>query len=73
MKDLADKLEPVNGIQKLAIFWPLAKKDVDTLLSKIERLKSLNGLALQKDHFQLSLALKEDVRRGLEKLKYAIF
>ena len=69
MEGLADKLKPIKGIKKLTIFWRFDEKEVDTLLSKIERLKSLIGLALQKYHFQLSLTMKEDVRRGFEKLK----
>ena len=69
MKSLADKLKPTKGVKKLTILWPLDKKHIETLLSKIERLKTLIGLALQKDHFQLSLAMKEEVSREFEKLK----
>lgn len=52
MDDLADKLSPAKGVKKLtrALLWTLDKKDVDILLSEIERLKTLVGLALQNDH-----------------------
>ena len=52
METLIRKLKPKTGMEKLgmALLWSLDKKEIDDLLSKIERLKSLIGLALQSDH-----------------------
>lgn len=52
MEDVADKLAPVTGGMRLrrVLRWTLDKKEVEATLSKIERLKTLIGLALQKDH-----------------------
>ena len=51
MEDLGDRLAPGKGLKKIgmALCWTLLKKDVDILLSKIERLKTLVGLALHND------------------------
>ena len=50
--DVALKLAPSTGVMNLkrVIRWPFDKKEIDTILLKIERLKTLVGLALQKDH-----------------------
>ena len=52
MEIIADKLAPASGFVNVrrALRWTLDKKEVDAILSKIERLKTLIGLALQKDH-----------------------
>ena len=42
------------------LLWPSDEKECIVILSKIERMKSLIALALQDDHFKLSLALKKD-------------
>ena len=49
MEDVADKPAPATSLKR-ALCWTLDKKEVDAILSKIERLKTLVGLALQKDH-----------------------
>ena len=51
MEDLGDRLAPGKGLKRIgmALSWTLLKKDVDILLSKIERLKTLVGLALHND------------------------
>lgn len=51
MEEIADKLAPATGIVKVkrVLCWPLDKKEVDAILTKIERLKSLVNLALQND------------------------
>lgn len=64
MEDVADKLAPVTGGMRLrrVLRWTLDKKEVEATLSKIERLKTLIGLALQKDHFNLSLTMNEEMK-----------
>lgn len=52
MEQIADKLAPATGAVKTkkALRWTLDKKDIDAILSRVEQLKTLVGLALQKDH-----------------------
>ena len=55
MEDIADKLAPATKVVNIvnigrALRWTLDRKEIDAILSKIERLKTLIGLALQKDH-----------------------
>ena len=52
MEGIADKLAPATSGMNIrrAIRWPFDKKEIEAILSRIERLKSLVGLALQKDH-----------------------
>ena len=52
LEDIANKLAPATSIVNLrrVLSWTLDKKEIDAILSKIERLKTLIGLALQKDH-----------------------
>lgn len=52
MKNLVNKLAPATGIRKASrtLSWTLSKKEIHTILAKIERFKSLVGIALQKDH-----------------------
>jgi hypothetical protein len=52
MVELARKLKPETGIKKFgkALIWTLDKSEISNILSKIERLKTLVSLALQKDH-----------------------
>ena len=49
MEHIADKLAPVMNLKRV-LRWPFDKKEVEAILSKIERLKTLIGLALQEDH-----------------------
>lgn len=50
MEDIADKLAPAKGGEKKALRWTLDKKEIEATLSKIERLKTLVVVALQKDN-----------------------
>ena len=51
MEEIADKLTPAKAMNLGRLLrWTLDKKEIDALLSKIERLKTLVCLALQKDH-----------------------
>ena len=51
IEGLGDRLAPRKGLKKIgmALCWTLLKKDVDIFLFKIERLKTLVGLALHND------------------------
>ena len=71
MEEITTKLRPKKNVRKLAqIFaWTLEKKDVEGLLARIERLKSLVGLALQKDNFRLAQAIKDDISTNFENLE----
>ena len=53
MEDIATKLAPATtsvGNLRKVLRWTLDKKDIETILLRIERLKTLVGLALQNDH-----------------------
>ena len=49
--ELVRKLKPGSGMKKFskALLWTLDKNEINNILSKIERLKSRVGLALQED------------------------
>ncbi len=52
MEELAVKLRAKSGIQSLGqrLIWTIDKKQIKDVLDRIERLKSLIGLALQEDN-----------------------
>jgi hypothetical protein len=52
MEELTRKLEPGTAIKRLgkALIWTLDKNEINGILSKIERLKTVVSLALQEDH-----------------------
>ncbi|KAI4940642.1 hypothetical protein J4E91_011293 [Alternaria rosae] len=45
---------------KEALVWNFKKEEVDAILARMERLKTLVEIALQMDHFKLSQAIKDD-------------
>jgi hypothetical protein len=49
---LLKKLRPGKGLKEFgkALVWTLDKEEISGILSKIERLKTLIGVALQEDH-----------------------
>lgn len=51
MEDIANKLAPAPRVVSLTrvLHWTIEKREIVAILSKIERLKSLVSLALQKD------------------------
>ena len=51
IEELTRKLKPESGVKKFgkALLWTLDKNEINNILSKIERLKSRVGLALQED------------------------
>lgn len=52
VEELISKLTPGEGFKKMgkAIVWKLEKAEVNDIISKIERFKSLIQIALQMDH-----------------------
>ena len=56
MEELAKKLKPEHGIKGLGkrLLWTLDKKEIKEILAKIERVKSLVGFALLRDHLSVS-------------------
>ncbi|KAI9774337.1 MAG: hypothetical protein M1840_004231 [Geoglossum simile] len=67
MVDLTKKLKPETGAKNICkrlartLVWTIDKGQINNILSKIERLKTRVSLALQGDHFKLSLAIKGDL------------
>ena len=49
MENIADQLAPVPNLKRV-LRWTLEKKEIDAILWKLERLKTLVVLALQQDH-----------------------
>jgi hypothetical protein len=51
LEELAGKLDPATGLKKISrtLIWTLDKKECIDILAKIERLKTLIGLASQED------------------------
>jgi hypothetical protein len=49
---LTSKLASVNGLNKMrkALAWPFQKAEIQSVISMIERQKSIFNLALQNDH-----------------------
>jgi hypothetical protein len=52
LEELAGKLAPATSLKKFGktLIWTLDKKECIDILDKVERLKTLIGLALQEDH-----------------------
>lgn len=52
MEQLLTKVEPKAGLKKVGetLLWKLDEKDVEEILSRIERLKSIIQIAVQMDH-----------------------
>ncbi len=64
LEQLAITLAPGKGFHvSKRLKWPYDKKDVQELLSIIERQKIAFVLALQKDHVALAATIRDDVTR----------
>jgi hypothetical protein len=52
MAELAARLEPRTGLKQTAskVLWPLEKKEVEDILQRIERIKSMIALAYERDN-----------------------
>ncbi|KAI9689885.1 MAG: hypothetical protein M1822_009767 [Bathelium mastoideum] len=65
LEELQSKLNPASthGLRKVgnALAWTFTKGEIANILSRVKRLKSLTQIALEMDHFKLSLAIKDDV------------
>ncbi|KAI8624519.1 hypothetical protein F5Y19DRAFT_312512 [Xylariaceae sp. FL1651] len=71
VKELLRKLRPCLGSKRIwrVAMWPLSKRDIEGLLSRIERLKSLINLYKQEDHFRLSLKIDDSLTEFKQKLR----
>ena len=56
LRQLRVKVTPVSGLRRFgeALVWKQIKDDVTNLLSQLERLKTLVGIALELDHMLVS-------------------
>ena len=68
LEDVAHKLRPGNII-RTTFSWPFEEKQINIILVKIERIKTLVSLALQKDIFQLSLHIRGQNDRTLHSVE----
>lgn len=61
LEELASKLRPGRGVQKAvkSLAWPFLKGEIKEILVKIERQKSLFGLALQNDTLYVACYLRK--------------
>jgi hypothetical protein len=67
-------VSPGSGIRKVgnAILWTFSKQEVDVLLSRMERLKTLIQNALEMDHFVVPfMALHKLITNFISKLSRA--
>jgi hypothetical protein len=55
LRQLKNRITPVSGMRKLGqtLVWKQIKDDVKSLLSQLERLKTLVGIALELDHMSV--------------------
>ncbi|KAL8670309.1 MAG: hypothetical protein Q9168_005140 [Polycauliona sp. 1 TL-2023] len=62
LEQIVQKLKPRTGLKKVArtLVWTLDKAYCETILTKIERVKSSISLALQGDSFTLAQSIKAD-------------
>ncbi|PVH96165.1 hypothetical protein DM02DRAFT_535828 [Periconia macrospinosa] len=64
IEELADKVKPGDGRagrMLKALTWPFEKGEVDSILVRIERFKSLVSLHQDGDHFRISLRMHDDI------------
>ena len=72
LNELISKLWPAcGGLRKAgkALLWPFQKSEVNSILYRIERQKTMFGLALQNDNNQLTRVMAEDLSGMREKLE----
>ena len=64
LDDFSRRVQPVKGIAKLNrhFLWSLKKQDIKDVLGRIERLKTLIGLALSDKLWELTSAIEADTR-----------
>ncbi|KAL8901819.1 MAG: hypothetical protein Q9207_005011 [Kuettlingeria erythrocarpa] len=63
LKQLEPKVESGSGITKVGkiLAWKFSKQEINAILLRMERLKTLVQIALELDHFKLSQAIKSCV------------
>ena len=64
LDELAAKLRPAHGGLRRtgkALFWPFQKSEINGILYRIERQKTMIGLALQNDNNQFTRLMTEDL------------
>ena len=63
LAQMVAKIEPSNGAKKLGkqLMWRFEKSEVRDILDKIERIKTLVGIALTDDLFSLSQAMNREL------------
>lgn len=74
---LHSKICPVAGLKKLgkSVSWPFQKNDIEALLRRTERQKSLILLAMGNDQARLAQEIKDDVsylKDGIDEIKSGI-
>lgn len=70
-ENVADKLAPAQNsciYLRTVLRWTLDKKEIDTIPSRIGRLKTLVGLLCRKNTFKLFLAMKDEIKVGFHKM-----
>ena len=52
LQELASRLAPAHGVRRVgkALSWPFSKSEINAILERIERQKSVFSLALENDH-----------------------
>ncbi|KAM0717822.1 hypothetical protein Q7P37_006154 [Cladosporium fusiforme] len=73
LQRLNGKVLPGSTLRKMGqkLVWKHVKEDINGVLSQMERLKSLIGIALEMDHMKLSRAISDqlgEVRSGIASL-----
>ncbi|KAF2466052.1 uncharacterized protein BDR25DRAFT_185539, partial [Lindgomyces ingoldianus] len=63
LEQLKHKISDGRGMKKIGktLLWKYIKEDIERILLKIERLKSLVQIALEMDHLKLSQVIKYDM------------
>ncbi|KFY89741.1 hypothetical protein V500_05530 [Pseudogymnoascus sp. VKM F-4518 (FW-2643)] len=77
LEKLQQKIKGREGLAKIGnvLLWTFIKEDVASILSQIERIKSLIQIALEMDHFQLSLAIhssNEELKSSISAVQSSI-
>ncbi|KAH8728164.1 ankyrin repeat domain-containing protein [Phaeosphaeriaceae sp. PMI808] len=77
LETLQTKITDGGRLKKIggALIWKFKKEEVDDILARMERLKTLIEIALRMDHFKLSQVIKDDtdlIRTHASAIKSAV-